>query len=290
MIIRVVSYSSIGSYKNPIWHFDGVSEIFDNSKNLHPINQDTLIPYETLDSQLISQIQNLNLKTKKKLKLQMGLDQLEDLNQIVSLGLTIQVWVDQKLTAQQLQQLKNVEKNIELIFVPIGEFDYANELILTLQNENFVCNLLLAQKKSLHDSLPHPEDFYHVLSSIPVQGLILKKQFESMPVDLQNLFLNPRLENLVRYTKNKDLIAKTLHQTGQGLNWISGNYFSYLLMTLIKPTSPVIIPAVKGDVRRFLTWVYHQSYRILLSLSWPLRKVYWILKYQFEKRILGHHK
>ena len=62
MIIRVVSYSSIGSYKNPIWHFDGISEFFDHSKDLQPIDQDTLIPYETLDSHLISQIQNLRTK------------------------------------------------------------------------------------------------------------------------------------------------------------------------------------------------------------------------------------
>jgi len=136
----------------------------------------------------------------------------------------------------------------------------------------------------------------------------------------------------MNYAKNRGPSQYIVFSIAQMLNIITFNYFSNLLLNIMKPNKPTLLKAIYYDIRqiylfikdlflrnewriRSVIWsvitkfyflvilkayhflvlhafpnIAHKIMFILIVISWPVRKIYWIFKFQIEKRLMGRHK
>lgn len=347
MIARLLSFSRVGSYQNPIWHIGANWEIIPEPTALPLINELTIIPFETITKDRLNQIENLDYLSKSNIIIQFCIHEIEYLNTLINKNLKTQIWVDQPLTAQKLDVLKKSKEPIEIVIIPMGQFECLSEIKKLLQTRDYLCRILLIPKKTIHDPFPTPDNYYFWLDELKsinliLNKLIIKQQFDESPIALQNLFLNYNRQNMLEYAKNISSTHYAVVTLSQVLNFFSLNYFSNVFLSLLKPNKPVLFQAIYNDIRQFVLFLkniflqsewrirkafwlilvriyysivqkayyslllksyysllklysiirqlYYPLVRIILYLAWPIRKVYWVIKFQIEKRILGYHK
>lgn len=271
---------------------DGLSAVYENSFQLQ--NLPVLVPFETIEEK-----NQKNLNDFKKLKLQICLDQIDQLNRLETFNYPIQIWIDQSLQTEQIDLISKYKNEKEIVFVPNGFFDIELE-IQKVQKLNWNCSLIIPVKKSIHDSWTRPEILFLMImrlkeKKIDFNLVFLKKNFDSMTVKTQNLFLNPHPENVEAYMNDSskkwtfhffklvDLENLMLplfviynlrfdHKRDLYINKLK-SIFHHLKMLFIK-------------IKIFIMNLRYKFYPFLLIVTWPLRKIYWAFKYQYKKRIL----
>lgn len=359
MIARLLSFNHIGSYKNPIWHIGATSEVVTESTPMPPFNELTIIPFETINNERLNQIEKLDHYSKNHVIIQFSVHEILGLNRLIGKNIKAQLWVDQPLSSQDLEVLIKYQSFIEIIMIPMSQFNCMGEAEKILETRSFSCGLLLIPKKSIHDPFPTPDNYYYWLDELKkknktINKVILKSHFEESSLPLQNLFLNYNRQNILEYIKSKSSAHFAAVTFSQAFNLFSLNYFSNILLSLLKPHKPIIFRVIYYDIRQFILFVknlflqsewrvrkaiwllvvrfyysillktyysfllkiyysfllknyysfkrlysmtihyycplmYHKLYMFILFMAWPIRKVYWVARFQYKKRILGHH-
>lgn len=316
MIARVLSFKKIGSIKNPLWHIGTQPEISDKVQTDHQFNELTLIPYETISEIDIINLSKLDLVSKSHILIQCHLDQIKDLEKIKDTGLKAQVWVDQTLSQEMTDQLQLYKNKIEIVIAPVGLFDWKNQTQAIIKSREFNYRLVLVPKKSIHDPFPTVDEYYYFIDelkkvNIHVPTIITKDQFYSLANYHQNVFANLSAENTLNYAKSQNLSYRFILTLVEILNLVTFNYFSNLIMSLIKPNQPIIFRKMKDDFEQIykckirhifkfsMAVIYYQVFfkiyhffvlYLYRVFSWPFKKIYWTIKYQIDKRIMNRRK
>jgi hypothetical protein len=123
----VLNFTNFGSLVNPLWR---LRINFQDAKGLMNCKTPTsfgsrpvLVTIDHLDSERIAYL-NCN-REKTYFVLQCGLSQVHLIDSFLNLNYEIQIWLDYSPDENQLLKLRNLNDRVQLVLIPIKDFDLA---------------------------------------------------------------------------------------------------------------------------------------------------------------------
>lgn len=307
-IFTVVSFDEFGDIDNPIWHLEAhpivISKNQLTSKFLEWQDGQVLLPLENLKKDGLDFLKSLPQSARQRLVLQLGLHQLDLLEEVKGFEGLIQVWIDRKISPQHLNQIQELQGQIELVLIPFRLLNVHELYKMVGALKEIPCAFLFIPKLNPFSGLWELNSLYPLYSELSalvpdrhLGSVSLVNVWPQLTPATQNYLLYPTETNYLQLLRSESALQYWLHRLAQPL-------MPRFLLDL-----GILSIKILRQPRYFFIWHEGATRRLGVTAFWmirnnicrlrdftlqvllfPIFKVFWFLKFQFEKRVLRVRK